>query len=277
MIFLTKLQEYDIVDLGVSGQGHSFAGMIVSFLVVSRINTALSRYNECRNFVSSMYRESRELIQNAFVFTIRDQNLNTASKEWRNELAYRCMVMLRTSVSVIQYKSEHVAAWEAPELSGYELDYCTPTSAWRRHAQTPANRESDSMRIPPRLAFLLRQTICSQKKLLPHPLEVSHELKLLGAVDSFMHGFYGMRKFMTTPVPFPLIQMTRTIVLVYVFAIPFVLLSDRSPNMMIEHCLVVFFLTFGYVNKFVFCECFIVSSNLTFCCVQFHGPRTRFD
>lgn len=215
------------MDLAVSGQGHSFAGMIVSFLVVSRINTALARYNECRNFVSSMYRESSkfwtnlslldefiwptnwcfvswftatstttattkgELIQNAFVFTIRDQNVNTVSKEWRNELAYRCMVMLRTSVSVIQYKSEHVAAWEAPELSGYELDYCTPTSAWRRHAQTPANRESDSMRIPTRLAFLLRQTICSQKKLLPHPLETSHELKLLGSVDSFMNGFYG--------------------------------------------------------------------------------------
>lgn len=89
--------------------------------------------------------------------------------------------------------------------------------------------------------------------------------------------FCRMRKFMTTPVPFPLIQMTRTIVLVYVFAIPFVLLSDPSPKMMIEHCLVVFFLTFGYVNKFAFCEWFTVSSNLTFCCIQFHGPRTRFD
>ena len=46
MIALTKLKEYDIVDLSISGQGHSYAGVIVSFLVVSRINTALSRYNE---------------------------------------------------------------------------------------------------------------------------------------------------------------------------------------------------------------------------------------
>jgi predicted membrane chloride channel (bestrophin family) len=43
---------------GITGQGHSFAGMIVSFLVVSRINTALARYNECRNYIGAMYREA---------------------------------------------------------------------------------------------------------------------------------------------------------------------------------------------------------------------------
>jgi predicted membrane chloride channel (bestrophin family) len=60
-----------------------------------------------------------------------------------------------------------------------------------------------------------------------------------------------MRKFMTTPVPFPLIQMTRTIVLFYIFTIPFVLLKDESAgiNMLVEHCVVVFMLTYGYVQR----------------------------
>jgi predicted membrane chloride channel (bestrophin family) len=60
MIVLTRLQQADIIDGGISNQGHSFAGLIVSFLVVSRINTALTRYNECRNYIGVMYRETRK-------------------------------------------------------------------------------------------------------------------------------------------------------------------------------------------------------------------------
>jgi predicted membrane chloride channel (bestrophin family) len=60
MILLTKLQDADIIDWGISNLGHSFAGMIVSFLVVSRINTALARYNECRGYIGAMYREVRK-------------------------------------------------------------------------------------------------------------------------------------------------------------------------------------------------------------------------
>jgi hypothetical protein len=54
---------------------------------------------------------------------------------------------------------------------------------------------------------------------------------------------------MTTPVPFPLIQMTRTIVLFYVFTIPFVLLDDESADVLVGHCLIVFWLTYGYVHQ----------------------------
>ena len=62
MVVLTKLQINEVADFGISGQGHGFAGMIVSFLVVSRINTALARYNECRGYIGVMYRESRKFI-----------------------------------------------------------------------------------------------------------------------------------------------------------------------------------------------------------------------
>jgi hypothetical protein len=183
MIALTKLKEYEIVDLAMSGQGHSFAGVIVSFLVVSRINTALSRYNECRGYLGIMYRETRELLQTAFILTRRDANLSRADKDWRSELSYRAMVMLRTCISVIEYGTDGVPAWKVEELSGYELEYCTPATEWRRYAQTASTELTDSHRIPLRLAFLLRETVCSQKSRLSCPLQVPHEIKLLGSVD----------------------------------------------------------------------------------------------
>jgi predicted membrane chloride channel (bestrophin family) len=63
-----------------------------------------------------------------------------------------------------------------------------------------------------------------------------------------MNGWFGMRKFLTTPVPFPLIQMTRTIVLIYVYSLPLVFLKDDAVSLMWEHCVVVFLLSYGFLG-----------------------------
>lgn len=48
----------------VTTQGHSFMTLVVSFLLVSRVNIGLGRYNQARDCLGVMYREERELIQN---------------------------------------------------------------------------------------------------------------------------------------------------------------------------------------------------------------------
>lgn len=102
------------------------------------------------------------------------------------------------------------------------------------------------MRVPIHVAYLLRKSIHSQGKRLRQPLVVAQENKLLSSVDSFSGGYYGIRKFLTTPVPFPLIQMARTFVFLYLFTVPFVLLADKSSN--VAHCLTVFLMTYGFLG-----------------------------
>jgi predicted membrane chloride channel (bestrophin family) len=60
MVVLTELRVLNGVDCGISGQGHAYVGLIVAFLVVARINTAVDRNTECRNYTGIMYREARE-------------------------------------------------------------------------------------------------------------------------------------------------------------------------------------------------------------------------
>jgi predicted membrane chloride channel (bestrophin family) len=99
------------------------------------------------------------------------------------------------------------------------------------------------MRVPIRLSYLLRKTICTQSKRLRTPIHVAQENKLL---DHFMKGYYGIRKFLTTPVPFPFIQMARTLLFLYVFTVPFVTLSDTSND--IARCFAVFLLTYAFLG-----------------------------
>lgn len=69
-------------------------------------------------------------------------------------------------------------------------------------------------------------------------------------LNTYMDGYYGMHKFMTTPVPFPLIQMTSTFLWFYIFTVPFALLNadDNSFLAAFAHCLVVFILTYGFMG-----------------------------
>lgn len=137
------------------------------------------------------------------------------------------------------------------------------------------NEEEENMRVPVRMAYELRKALHSQRKLFGDKrIETSQENKLLGSVDGYMSGYYGMRKFLTTPFPFPLVQvrrnvcdhdffvadspihsltfhtyvrqMARTFLFFYVYTVPFTLLSDPSPGWV--HCVEVFILTYGFMG-----------------------------
>jgi len=243
------LKENGIVDLGISNQFHSLGGMIVSFLLVSRVNTALSRYGACRGHINVMYRETREFIQTAFILSQRNDNDENEAREWRNEIAYRALVLLRTSVAVVEYFSKEIPGWKCPELSGFELLYATPCDLWKRNSlnNNPEDDYTNTLRVPFRMAYLLRQSVSEQEGRLKNPFHVTQENLLYGTVNSFMGGYYGMRKFITTPVPFPLIQMTRTLVIIYIYTIPLIFVESNE-NTPLWECLFVFLLAYGFMG-----------------------------
>jgi predicted membrane chloride channel (bestrophin family) len=76
------------------------------------------------------------------------------------------------------------------------------------------------------------------------PLQLAQEIKLLVFVDVFMTNYYGMTKFLTTPVPFPLIRMARTFLFFYMFTVPLALLAV-SGSSTAAHICTVFVLTYG--------------------------------
>lgn len=174
--------------------------MVVAFLLVSRVNTGLTRYNTARDAIGTMYRESRDLVQGVTVLSNTCHDL--PSQEWRHEIAYRSLILLRTAMVVIEFPVDFVVPWEIPELNGVELEdvkrniFLSPGN--RRWAHGERTIWEESMRIPIRIGYLLRKSIHSQTTRLSEPIPAVMENKLLGSVDNFMGGYYGIRKFLTT-------------------------------------------------------------------------------
>jgi len=245
------------IPIEITSQAHTFMGLVVSFLLVSRVNIALARYNTARECLGQMCRSTRELVQNACVLSSDvAENHDEQARSWRNEVAYRVILLLRTAVAVVGYRTSGEPAWAVNELNGEEYEdiknsifmaSSTKDVVTNKYAASHVQGTwQETMRVPIRVAYLLRKSVRSQNQRLAKPLVFAAENKLYGCVDNFMSGYYGIRKFLTTPVPFPLVQMSRTFMFLFVFTVPFVMLSDRSN--IIAHCFAVFLLTYGFMG-----------------------------
>jgi Bestrophin, RFP-TM, chloride channel len=170
---------------------------------------------------------------------VSEHDKSLMAKEWRHEVLYRLLLLLRTSMAVIDYPTVGIPAWNLPELSGTEKDSVNQATfikpemqRWahkpRSESHKPRSEWEESMRVPIRVAFLLRKTIHNQDRCINPKIITTIENRLHASVEGFMTGYYDIRTFLTTPVPFPLIQMARTFLFLYVFTIPFVLLGDSS-------------------------------------------------
>jgi len=284
--------------VGESSLTHTFGGLIVSFLLVTRINSALARYFECRQQISIMFQQTRGIIQKAIVFSqgeeridgncnccqyeyknigtkqrgtesahhddgdIKNDGTDDDSKEnhnihkasnknsknadavWRTEITYRTLLLLRATATNVEFPSQQIPAYRIKELTGFEKEFVQPNYTFMKQHSIPQATALNSFRVPLKLEQLLRSTISSQTRRLSQPMSANHQIHLQTCVDQFMGGLYGIRKFMTTPIPFPLVQMAHTMGLVYVYTLPFVFLKTQD-NLYVS-CFNIFLLTYGF-------------------------------
>ena len=198
MIVLSELRTKYNIDVSITNQGHTFVGVIVSFLLVSRVNMALARFNECRGYLSLMYQESRQLITNMAALSSTgacENNTDRSSQQWRNEVAYRMLVVLRTSMAVVDYPTSRIPADCVTELSGIELEDVKQrtyqNTDFTKWAYEVRSEFEHSMRVPLRLAFLLKKSLNEHATRLKEPLNAPQANGLISCVDNFLKGYYG--------------------------------------------------------------------------------------
>lgn len=256
-ILLDYLKFYKNIDLEISVTAYKSLSLLVAFLVVSRANVTIGRYNQARGFLTAMFKPADDLIELSCIFSGLN-NKDKAGAEWRYNVARRTFLLLRSAMCVMDYNEAKVPAWKLKEFTPEEaadiqrqiyLDITDNGVESKNLAFAHSHHRhelEENMRVPILCAFSLRRAIHSQGRLLKKEISLAEENKLLGCVDGIMGGYYGMRKHLTTPFPFPLVQMARTFLFLYVYTVPFALLSDASYP--IAHYIIVFFLTFGFMG-----------------------------
>eukprot|EP00549_Striatella_unipunctata_P025275 CAMPEP_0118716282 /NCGR_PEP_ID=MMETSP0800-20121206/27402_1 /TAXON_ID=210618 ORGANISM="Striatella unipunctata, Strain CCMP2910" /NCGR_SAMPLE_ID=MMETSP0800 /ASSEMBLY_ACC=CAM_ASM_000638 /LENGTH=133 /DNA_ID=CAMNT_0006622661 /DNA_START=115 /DNA_END=513 /DNA_ORIENTATION=- len=78
-------------------------------------------------------------------------------------------------------------------------------------------------------------------------MHVNEELRILGFVTDFMKAFHNLHYAITTPFPFPLVQMCRTFLFVWVFTLPLCLVKNLNIHI-VQVCVIMFFITYGFLG-----------------------------
>lgn len=288
------LRAIDVVDLTITNTtGHTFMSLLVSFLLVTRATITYNRFMEARQHLSDLYRTSRELVQYACVLTA--SNTNAEARQWRQGVAYKTIVTLRMAQAAVEFRSSGVTAWEtqqhADDADSVDLaldpSWSPPPgdnnnnredsnkvgdddgddegddadTFWEEMAHGKRTAADDNFRAPIVWSFNLRQQILRTRtdpSILPtKPMHVNEELKLLQLVQDFIAAYHGHRKLITTPFPFPMVQMARTFLFFWVFSLPLVLIPDADNDKAtlsytihdtVEVLLIIFFCTYGFLG-----------------------------
>jgi len=248
VIYLKNVTDNDrwSIDLTFhSSVGHSFMGLLVSFLIVSRSKISYERFMQHRIHLATTYRACRELIQFATVYSM--MNASPQAQQWRQDVSYRTILLLRVTMDALLWSSTEREQWEEEyftdhhhpkeEEEGDANDNPTKVGPdgisehfFQFRSLTHGRRSmiDEHFRAPMSMAHVLRQVIMqhSQPQYLGATLAVNEYRDLLNFVTIFLEAFHGFRVLIFTPYPFPLVQMTRAFLFFWVYSLPLVLLKD---------------------------------------------------
>lgn len=237
-----------IVDLTFhSSIGHSFMGLLVSFLIVSRSKISYDRFMDFRRLLATCYRSCRELAHYTAVYTFYTQT--DAAKQWRQDVCYRTILLLRVTMDALLWSSTERERWEE-EYFKYKPgdDKDAVSDHFFNFRQLNHGRRSmidENFRAPITFQYMLQRVIMEHPYYLGYKMPVNEYRDLLNFVTTFNDAFHGFRVLIFTPYPFSLVQMTRAFLFVWVYTLPLVLLKDYR---LMSSLLIVLLVSFGFIG-----------------------------
>jgi predicted membrane chloride channel (bestrophin family) len=144
--------------------GHKYMSMLMAFLVVTRVKITYDNYMQNANNVAQLYESIRGLVQEMCIMTANDTSRH--AKQWRQDVAYASIVLLRVSISVLEYKSNpNVDPWavaaELERRTKFQMSWCIEETQQQNNMKPNGNRiNSSSSATPYNVAAqaILRQT-----------------------------------------------------------------------------------------------------------------------
>jgi len=252
------LRSHGSVDLTFEANlGYQFSSMLVSFFVVININTTYNRFWECRGHVGVALNAVSRLAARAAAYSANDTT--DAADRWRKLLKEHIIDLVDKVVYIIrEERAALVNVYYATDEDQFEA---AGALAWASGRESIVSNTLSRIQEngPVNVAFLIDKLIIANGDYLQTPLNPQREQDLLARTSTFMAEFHNLLKFATTPVPFVLVQMGRTILFIWVLLLTFVV----SNNSLFFAMFCVVIITYGFMG-------------LTLAEVEMHDPLGRY-
>lgn len=245
------LKEYFQVSIDFSPQGHGLIGLLVSFLILNKLYLAVERYNTIRSHIGHAFISLRELNQLAITFTIaslqqsqnqlyydKNNDIDKRIMDWRMGVQTKIFDIMSRTVDVLQ--DDKKACYLARNDFKMEIE----------------NNMDDGIEIDPlHYVQLLRIHLYTYNNIIVPSssntnnatrMELLEKVKLVDMLVFFGSSYRDLLRLASTPLPFPMIQMGRTFLFLWVYTMPLALMGLEIQ--LIATLAFVFFISYGYIG-----------------------------
>jgi predicted membrane chloride channel (bestrophin family) len=247
---------------GFSPTGHGLLTLLVSFLVISKVNLAYDRFRAVRKNAADTFLRLRELMQIVIAVStadspttialngagnITDEKTDTTNYEkdrekelqyWRIECVSKVSKIMDCTVRTV--KDQQLACYFARHTP---LDGNNKNSGGTRTVSSDDELDVNAL-DPLEHVQSLRMHLYCTTDLGIHLLE---RITMINKLQEYISAYNNLLILASTPIPFPLVQMGRAFLFLWTFTMPFVLLEGPFSDLWTA-MLFLFFLTYGFIG-----------------------------
>lgn len=223
------MRDRDVADLHFDGGiGYQFISVLVSFFVVSNINTTYSRFWEARGHLGKALLAAGMLADRAAIYSSHSQT--EKAQIWRDTLKTRLIELVTTSmhfiqneraslINLVQSTDQRMALRAKASADADAGATAAAGSLYERHelreslmletAKKDVSKRSlmreaiaaieEQESTGARLASVVDAVIVSNGQYLDTPLVIHEQMDLLSRTSAFLDAIHGLLKFSTTP------------------------------------------------------------------------------
>jgi hypothetical protein len=136
------------------------------------------------------------------------------------KLVYRSLLVIRSTVAVMEFLHTGVSAWQVAEFDGLELDKIRQYTNASNIKAGSTEESQANLRVPIYAGYLLRQTIARKE-----PSDSELDVRLLDLADFMLADYYSIQELLTLPPPIIYAEMTCTFLYLYIFTLPLALVA----------------------------------------------------
>jgi predicted membrane chloride channel (bestrophin family) len=219
---LLALVELSHQEIGFSPTGHGLLTLLVSFLVIQKVNLAYERFMMARQAAGNAFLHLRELVQLIVAISegLLDNDEDKALQKWRSECVDKVVELIDATKSVLQ--NENVARYLARNESSFK---------------GPLSDVIDPMELAQSLRIHLYLA----------DFQLLERVSLLNKLSEFVADYRQLLNLASTPIPIPLVQMGRAFLFLWTFSMPLVLRQGPFTDLLTAEVFL-FFLTYGFVG-----------------------------
>jgi len=246
-IVIYNVPHYFDIDITFNGGvAYEFISVLVSFFTIDRLSTTYDRYWEAREYLGDVITQCNMLAARTALFTAHDPS--DKADMWRITLKNNLTRLIDQALFMIQ--DDHASLlFNATDTETKGIDVGRLSPMKRRESLRGAH---------------LLEEIVGRKDVMACAMDVDATIltvndhvgaggnslmieELLARSSAIVEAYFKLIKFSTTPVPFVLTQMGRTLLFLWVFTLPLAVLNTH-PEEPYESMFLVFLVTYGFLG-----------------------------